>query len=192
MPIADISLSIVCSLPTFFRGVTQMRRVPQFKRGNINDIRAGQDKHKAEDRCDTSEVSSRLLLVNGAAYITDEAFRFKLWLLAIAQTGAVSHRGATLAWQALRKQLNGLINALTFVLLLSCCLLFVLSKSGNRVPSSLSATVHASKLNEITHLDYVFLGQSDRSRKYALTIEGGLGHYVLLEKSAFWHLRACS
>lgn len=66
----------------------------------------------------------------------------------------------------------------------SSCVLSLLSKIDNKVPRPLSTSFHASRLIKVIQFDYVFLGQSDKPKKYALVLKDDSVGYVSLEPSA--------
>lgn len=59
-----------------------------------------------------------------------------------------------------------------------------MSKRGNKVPCSLSSTLQVNMSNEVVHLDYLYLGESDLEQKYVQAVKDDLSGYCWLEPSS--------
>ncbi len=119
--------------------------------------------------------------VKGAAWIPHYCIDLKLRLLTIAHAGKVGHRGADPNWNSIREQFFWTDQRDDVLAFVSSCLLCVIAKSGKKVPRPLSATLYATKPNEI---DYLFLGESDGDNKHVLVVKYDLSGYCWLESTA--------
>lgn len=167
-----------------FSGVTTSPDSDEFTWPDFDEISAAQSKHAAQAPKDANASSSMLLLVNGAAWIPDDAVDLKLRLLTIAHSGTAGHRGVDPTWHALRNQFSWTDQRDDVRNFVSFCLLCLLSKTGNKIPSPLSSTIHASRPNEVIHFDYLFLGQSEKEEKYAMIGKDDLSGYIWLDTTA--------
>ena len=61
------------------------------------------------------------------------------------------------------------------------CLLCIISKTGNKIPRPFSLTLHAIRPNQVSHFDYLYLGDSMEDDQYALVVKDHLGGYVWIE-----------
>lgn len=167
-----------------FGGVTPSPDSADFKWTSIADVAAAQKSNLDKAPPTAQSTGSLLLLSNGAAWIPDDANELKLRILTIYHTGRSVHRGADSSWNVLREQFywtNQWDDVRTFV---SSCVLCLFAKSGHKVPRPLCTTLHASKPNQVIHFDYLFLGESDTDKKYALVVKDDLSGYCWLEPTS--------
>ena len=148
-----------------------------------DEIRKAQEENLGSAPKSASADEGGILLVSGAAWIPDDCVDIKLRLLTIAHAGNAGHRGADPTWNSLREHFCWTDQRKDVRAFVSSCLLCVLAKSGNKIPRPLAVTLHASKPNEIIHIDYLFLGESD-GEKYVLVVKDDLSGYCWLETTA--------
>ena len=130
---------------------------------------------------DMTKGDFNLSLKNGSIWIPNDAIDLKLRFLTIAHAGNAGHRVVDQTWNALRNKFTWSDQREDVRSFVASCLLCVLSKTGERFPRPLSTRTHGSKPNEVIHFDYLFLGESDGSEKYALVVKDDLSGYVRLE-----------
>lgn len=63
---------------------------------------------------------------------------------------------------------------------MSHCLLCVLSRSSSKVPRLLAITLHASRPNEVLHFDYLYIGEGENDKRYALAVKDDFSGYTWL------------
>lgn len=64
------------------------------------------------------------------------------------------------------------------------CLLCIISKCGNRLPSQLSSVIHATRFRQILLFDCLYLGASAGIERYDIVLKNGLSSYRWLEQIA--------
>ena len=60
------------------------------------------------------------------------------------------------------------------------CLVCILSSSGEKVRRPLGSQVHASKVNELLHFDYLYVGESSNQKEYILILKDDFSGYCFL------------
>lgn len=99
------------------------------------------------------------------------ADNLKLKLLTIANSGTVGLCGMEATQNFISQEFKwfGIIqDTREFV---NSCLLCLMSKSGNKMPRTLSTTLHSTKPNDPQHFYYLFLGLSTSKDKYIMVIK---------------------
>lgn len=62
----------------------------------------------------------------------------------------------------------------------SRCIHCIFTRTGEMVPRPLSSALHAANVNEVLHVDVLYMGRSQGQEKYILIIRDNLSGYVWL------------
>ena len=109
--------------------------------------------------------------VSGRIWIPTGSSELKLKLIVCAHCGIGGHRGveATMSilserfvWTGLKQDVEAFVVG---------CLHCIVSRTGSIIPRPLAHSMHASKPNEILHLDYLYMGTGVGEQKYCLILK---------------------
>lgn len=121
---------------------------------------------------------------DGKWYVPPEDEELQLRIVVAAHCGLGGHRGYTttcnvikdkLTWETVDDDVKAFVQG---------CLVCLLSDSGMKVPRPLGQQVHASKVGELLHFDYLYVGESTDEKEYILILKDDFSGYV--------YLRACA
>ena len=126
-----------------------------------------------------SNTDDGLFKINGKIWIPSENADLQLRLFVIAHCGSAGHRSIDSTLNSLKEGYtwDNIDDAKHFV---KNCLHCTIAKAGMRVPRPLSSTLHATKPNEIIHLDFLYMGPGYNDLKYILVIRDDLSGYIWL------------
>lgn len=127
-------------------------------------------------RCD----NDRLWKFDNRIWIPEESVDIKLKLLVCAHCGMGGHRGIEATesiilekfyWENLHDDVKAFVGG---------CLHCMLSRAGSMIHRPLAHAMHASKPNEIIHLDFLYMGYGVEDKKYCRIMKDDLSTYVWL------------
>jgi RNase H-like domain found in reverse transcriptase/Reverse transcriptase (RNA-dependent DNA polymerase)/Integrase zinc binding domain/Chromo (CHRromatin Organisation MOdifier) domain len=117
----------------------------------------------------------------GAMWIPSEAVDLQLRLLVTAHCGAAGHRGHDATFDTLAQRVHWNTMTSDTRAFVTSCLLCLATTGGLRQPRPWSQTLHAAKVNEVLHFDYLYGGSSSTGEKYILICKDDLSGYVWLK-----------
>ena len=117
----------------------------------------------------------------GQIYVPDEDEELQLRIMVAAHCGLGGHRGYLTTCNVIKSKMIWTTvdeDVKTFV---QGCLVCLLSESGIKVPRPLGQQMHASKVNELLHFDYLYVGESTDKKEYILILKDDFSGYVCLQ-----------
>lgn len=118
---------------------------------------------------------------DGQLYIPAEDEELQLRIMVAAHCGLGGHRGYTttcniikekVVWDTIDEDVKAFVQS---------CLVCMLSESGIKVPRPLGQQIHSSKVGEILHFDYLYIGESSDGTEYILILKDDFSGYVFLQ-----------
>lgn len=117
---------------------------------------------------------------NGKIYIPKNDQDLQLRIAVSAHCGLGGHRGYTttcdvikerLYWEGLEEDIKAFVQG---------CLVCLLSASGEKIRRPLGSQVHADRVGELLHFDYLYVGESSNLKTYILILKDDFSGYCFL------------
>lgn len=150
---------------------------------SIEVIHASQEKYPPSDE-ETWKLSDEPTPMwrneNGQLYIPSDDEDLQLRVIVAAHCGLGGHRGYTTTVGVIKEKMfweNMEADVKAFV---QGCLVCLLSASGEKVRRPLGSQIHAEKVNELLHFDYLYVGESSNAKEYILILKDDFSGYVFL------------
>ena len=152
-------------------------KFPHFKM-----IKNAQDEYLPEDdQPPLKQGDSGLQEWGGRVYIPTQAKELKLLLMAVAHQGPEgAHRGTTAGLQRLREHCTWRYMTKEYTEFVSSCLCCLKLRGGGVIPRPMGHQMHAEKVGELVHLDFIHMPVSEDGYRYVLMILDDLSKVVLL------------
>lgn len=121
---------------------------------------------------------------NGIIYIPSDDQDLQLRIAVSAHCGLGGHRGYTttcsiikekMYWENMEEDIKAFVQG---------CLVCILSQSGEKIRRPLGSQVHASKVNELLHFDYLYVGEASNQKEYILILKDDFSGYCFLRSCA--------
>ena len=118
--------------------------------------------------------------LNGKIYIPKEDQDMQLRIAVSAHCGLGGHRGCTTThdilkekvyWEGMEEDIKAFVQG---------CLVCLLSSSGEKVRRPLGSQIHAEKVGELLHFDYLYIGESSNNKQYILILKDDFSGYCFL------------
>ncbi len=113
-------------------------------------------------------------------WIPDQGVDLQFCLLVIAHCGLSGHCGNSATLADLRQDFRWTSIVEHVKQFVQSCVHYVVFRAGERIPLPLGTTVHGSRLHEVVHFDFLYMGSSNDGFKYLLLIKDNLSPYVWL------------
>ena len=152
---------------------------PEFVWPSLEDVAQSQENYRS-DAPKNSTVSNGILYANGKLWIPKQANELQLRIIVVAHTGLAGHRGYDATLSIIKEKFTWGSLSHDSKVFVRACIHCIGSRSGDRIPRPFLNTLHASKPNELTHFDYVYLGPTPAGLTYALVIKDDFSSYVWL------------
>jgi len=117
---------------------------------------------------------------NGKLYIPPNDEELQLRICVAAHCGMGGHRGYTATSAIVKEHVHWPTLDADVKSFVQSCLICLLSSSGNKVPRPLGHQVHAEKVNELLHFDFLYIGESSIGHEYILILKDDFSGYVTL------------
>ena len=146
---------------------------------SILEIKTVQDEY-LQDRPRNARLNRGIYVVNGRAWIPENAHELHIRVLAMAHCGKSGHRGADATasiarerytWSSLKEDCSEFVND---------CLVCLTASSGEKIPRPLAATLHGERPNGVVHFDYLYMGPSTDGAQYVLLLKDDFSSYCWL------------
>ena len=121
---------------------------------------------------------------HGKLYVPPEDEELLLRICVSAHCGLGGHRGYTATCTTIKQKLHWPTIEADVKTFVQSCLVCLLSASGDKVPRPLGHQVHAERINEILHFDYLYIGESAIGHEYILILKDDFSGYVFLRSCA--------
>ena len=104
----------------------------------------------------------------------------QLKVIAVSHGGEMGHRGQEgnigiltghFYWRSMKEDVKHFVRL---------CLLCIITRTGEVIPRPLVMAIYESKVNEILHMDFLHMGESNEKEKYFLNICNEISGYVCL------------
>lgn len=125
-----------------------------------------------------------IYLLNNLIWIPEQSIDIQMKLIVAAHCGTAGHRGAVATFNALREKFIWKNMEEDVKIFVQHCIHCLVAKAGLRIPRPLALTEHATRPNEITHFDYLYMGAGAGGMQYILVIRDDLSGYLWLSPSA--------
>jgi len=144
---------------------------------------------KSSQQCSKEQVPRRFKELEGVFQDDNEVIwipsdvddLLKLRILIASHTGAGGHRGIRSSTNALKKHFHW--EGMTEDLKAFCnsCIHCLSTGTGAVLPRPLGSAIHASKPNQVLHLDFCYIGKSSSGQVYVLILKDDFSSYVWLK-----------
>ena len=118
--------------------------------------------------------------LKGKLYVPNQDEELQLRMAVSAHSGFGGHRGYTTTLEILKEKLhwdNMEGDVKSFV---NGCLVCLLSSSGNHVRRPLGTQIHAERVGELLHFDFLYVGESTNHMEYVLLLKDDFSGYCFL------------
>ena len=122
------------------------------------------------------------LLVDGnrKIYIPPSDEELQLRIIVAAHSGFGGHRGYTATSDVIKEKVAWSSRESDVKEFVQGCLVCLLSGSGSKIPRPLGHQLHAEKVGELLHFDYLYIGESKSGCEYILILKDDFSGYVFL------------
>ena len=117
---------------------------------------------------------------SGMYYIPDDDEELQLRICVAAHCGLGGHRGLTSTMQIIKSKVSWSTMEADVRAFVQSCLVCVLSAGGMKVPRPLGQQVHAQRVSELLHFDFLYIGESRTDHTYILILKDDFSGYVFL------------
>ena len=149
---------------------------------SIDLIAASQSKYPPPTDSGFTQSSKDNLWRNGTGklYVPPQDEELQLRIAVAAHCGYGGHRGYTstletikekMVWENMEGDLKSFVQG---------CLVCLLSSSGERVRRPLGTQIHAERVGELLHFDYLYIGESSTQMEYVLILKDDFSGYCFL------------
>eukprot|EP00171_Calliarthron_tuberculosum_P015922 IDg15922t1 len=118
---------------------------------------------------------------SGKLYVPTEDEELQLRVIVAAHCGLGGHRGYTTTCNIIKEQVVWDTIDDDVRVFVQGCLVCLLSESGIKVPRPLGQQIHASRVSELLHFDYLYVGESSDAKEYILILKDDFSGSVFLE-----------
>ena len=173
-----LQLRTICSLVNTGMQITPS--TTDFVWPGMETYRRSQEKSKASTSRLFFDKHERLWKKSERIWIPEDDAELQLKVMAVSLGGEMGHRGqeGTIGilteyfyWSSMKKDVKHFVRR---------CLHCFITRTGEVIPRPLGMAMHASRVNEILHMDFLYMGASNEKEKYLLIIRDGLSGYVWL------------
>lgn len=117
---------------------------------------------------------------DGKLYIPKEDEEIQLRIIVAAHCGFGGHRGYTSTVKLMKEKVFWKTLDSDVKFFVQGCFICLLSDSGQKVPRPLGHQLHADKVGELLHFDYLYIGESKNAKEYILILKDDFSGYVFL------------
>ena len=158
---------------------------PDFTWPNKEDFLASQAAvDDAEKLTNVLSIQDGLLKTNsGAIFIPSNDTHMQLRVCVVGHCGKAGHRGfdstyeaikSCFYWPSLRADVRHFCKS---------CLHCLATSGSQRIERPRGHAIHATKVNEVIHFDFLYMGASDTKDQYVMIIKDDLSNYTWLQAS---------
>lgn len=129
-------------------------------------------------RLGSQQDDNELITINGKIWIHDKASEMKIKLLTVAHSENIGRRGGAATAAILDEEFQCTVLTRDVKEFVASCLLWMLSRGKSISPWQMSFTSLDTHPNEVLHFDYLYLGDTGSSRRYALVLRNDCSAYA--------------
>jgi len=116
----------------------------------------------------------------GRLYIPSSDEELQLRIAVSAHCGLAGHRGYTTTCEIIKEKMYWEDMEDDIKAFVKGCLVCLLSSSGEKIRRPLGSQVHAEKVSELLHFDYLYIGESSNQKEYVLILKDDFSVYCFL------------
>ena len=171
-------LRTVCSLIT--RAEQIVPSPSDFAWPTIGAYRESQERSKSPRTHLSLDTADKLWKKRGLIWVPEDDPEMQLKVMVVSHCGLCGHRGQESSESIVRENFYWRTLKDDMATFVRKCLHCLLTRSGEMVPRPLGQALHASRVNEVIHMDYLYMGTSTGKEKYLLIIRDDLSGYIWL------------
>ena len=116
----------------------------------------------------------------GKLYVPQDDEEMHLRICVAAHCGLGGHRGYIATRDIIKEKLHWPTLDADVKSFVQSCLVCLLSASGDKVPRPLGHQIHAERVSELLHFDFLYIGESTIGHEYILILKDDFSGYVFL------------
>ena len=116
----------------------------------------------------------------GKIYVPPDDEELHLRICVAAHCGLGGHRGYTTTCTIIKDEIYSLTIDADVKAFVQSYLVCLLSASGDKVPRPLGHQLHAERVSELLHFDFLYIGESSTQDEYILILKDDFSGYVYL------------
>ncbi len=128
----------------------------------------------------SSDVPPLWKYPNGRIYIPKKDQDLQLRIAISAHCGLGGHRGYTTTCYVIKERVNWEGMEEDVKAFVKGCMVCLLSSSSDKVRRPLGSQIHAEKVRELLHFDYLYVGESSNNKEYILILKDDFSGYCFL------------